>query len=163
MTDRAESKVRQWALRKNGEPLTPKDVVELVFAFDDDAVDRHKENVDALKVTSAEAAIHEERIEVLEEWRRATSETCVARMTAIAAEMHEPIHEAHMSAFHHDAVLRSGDETGEDHRSERGDGENQSRQTWFMWSLGKNVLYLILVAAGSAITIFIDELVRHHP
>jgi hypothetical protein len=44
-TDKTESKVRQWALRKDGDTITVQDVVELVFAQDDDANERHRENV----------------------------------------------------------------------------------------------------------------------
>jgi hypothetical protein len=36
MTDETESKLRAWATKRNGDPLTPKDVVELVLAADDD-------------------------------------------------------------------------------------------------------------------------------
>lgn len=65
MTDRAESEVRKWALRKNGESLTLRDVVELVFAQADDADARHKENVDIAKAMNERLITlereHEER------------------------------------------------------------------------------------------------------
>ena len=39
MTDRGERRVRKWALRRNGDPLEPRDVVELVFELDEDHAD----------------------------------------------------------------------------------------------------------------------------
>lgn len=40
MSDATESKVRQWAMKRNGAELQPGDIVELVLAVDDDAVAR---------------------------------------------------------------------------------------------------------------------------
>jgi hypothetical protein len=43
--DKTESKLRQCALRRNGDPITNKDIVELMFALDDDGVARHVETM----------------------------------------------------------------------------------------------------------------------
>lgn len=38
--DRTESKVREWALKRNGDPVAPHDVIELVLAVDEDSCSR---------------------------------------------------------------------------------------------------------------------------
>lgn len=47
-SDRTESKVREWALKRNGDPVTPHDVIELVLAVDDDSCERSNRIEDKL-------------------------------------------------------------------------------------------------------------------
>jgi len=99
MTDAAESQVRRWALRKNGEELTVKDAVELVLAVDEDAVERHEETVDVLKVHCTEAVVRDLAIRELQDWRRESSENCQRRIEAIVKAEHEERHAAYESSL----------------------------------------------------------------
>lgn len=122
MTDSAERKVRQWALKRNGAPLEAQDVVELVFAFDDDNEARHEDLVDQMATFTAEGGVRNGRIEALERWRVSQEEKYEARMS-----------EHHM-------LHREDDKSGSDYRKERGDeGEETARQTFFMWTLGSKL------------------------
>lgn len=89
-TDRAERKVREWATRRNGDPLRPEDVVELVFAFADDQEADHEETMANFDSMSA-------RLILLEEWRA----TCQGGSIAEYVEgEHHARHADHMTADH---------------------------------------------------------------
>jgi hypothetical protein len=76
VSDEAERKVRQWALRRNGDPLEPHDVVELVFAFADDHEADYKKLTNILETHVAEANVRDARLNDLETWRREQALTC---------------------------------------------------------------------------------------
>jgi len=105
MTDAAESQVRRWALRKNGEELTVKDAVELVLAVDEDAVERHEETVGVLKAHCTEAVVRDLAIRELQDWRRESAENCQRRIEAIVRAEHEERHAAYESNLKDDARL----------------------------------------------------------
>lgn len=111
MTDEAERKTRQWALKKNGDPLSPRDVVELVFALSDDHDKDHAETMEEVKkINGCLAQLnadHESlalRMDGFDEWRRKSAEGCQERIEAIvrpiAAEMHEATHKRHLDESH---------------------------------------------------------------
>lgn len=131
VTDSAERKVRQWATKRNGDPLTNQDVMELVFAFDDDNEARHEEVVtqldtmsDDLDTVNAAGNVREERIETLERWRVQHEEMCAARLTLI-----QP-------------VRRDDDSKDADYCDERGAtvplavvDEETKRRVWVIWGV----------------------------
>lgn len=89
-SDHTESKVRQWATRINGDPITNRDVIELVLAVDDDGNDRHNE-------TMALMAEMQARLVLIEEWRA----TCPGGSIAEYVEgEHHARHADHMTADH---------------------------------------------------------------
>lgn len=69
MTDETESKVRQWALKRNGVPLAVHDVVELCLAIDADANQRHETLVGGVSSL-------EERLSRLEDEHANRATTC---------------------------------------------------------------------------------------
>ena len=76
MTDKAETKVREWALHRNGDPLTPHDAMRLILAVDEDSVARHNALVSIFEAHCGEAAGRESRISALELWRRDSAVAC---------------------------------------------------------------------------------------
>lgn len=107
MTDNAERKVRQWATKRNGDPLTPEDVVELVFAFADDQEADHKESLDAidknrqmLEEHFIEADVRDERLDVLEQFAEESRTTCKDRIERLIREEHDARHGHHMKQEH---------------------------------------------------------------
>ena len=69
MTDKGERKVREWALKRNGDAVDNHDIVDLVFALDEDNEDRHAETLKLLDLHCEEAAVRDERLEALEAWQ----------------------------------------------------------------------------------------------
>ena len=134
LTDQTESKVRQWALRNNGEPLTPKDVVELVLAVDDDDVERHHETMALVK--PLQASFEEHCVEVDK------------RFLALEGQ---------------DLPRRSTDVIGSNHHAERSDFEGPlptaiehiARRVWVMWGVG---IWLTMVASTALINLLIEKL-----
>lgn len=149
MSDHTESKVRQWATRRNGDPLTPRDVVELVLAVDDDGNARHQETIDLLAAQNA-------RVVLLEEWRA----SCPA---AFAAE-HEERHARHMADCH--APRREDDLPGADYSDERRDATDHER-TFLMWTLGSKlgafVIAVLLAAVVTLVNVAVNYLWFGHP
>ncbi len=142
MTDQTESKVRQWALRTNGDPLTNKDIVELVLAVDADSDARHQETLDMVlpMIDSFRAHCDENeqnRGECLAHFARIDEDYLTA---GVAREMidaeHASRHGDHMRDHH--ALRRSDDAPEDDHRAERHD-EEERRQHWLMWLVGSKV------------------------
>lgn len=130
MTDEAERKTRQWALKKNGDPLTPRDVTELVFALSDDHDKDHAETMaEVKKINGCLAQLNAEhqslslRMDGFDEWRRRSAEGCQERIEAIvrpiAEEMHDATHKRHLEESHGGAERRRDDANGTDYRDQR--------------------------------------------
>lgn len=91
MTDHTESKVRQWAKVRNGDPLTNKDVVELVLAVDDDGTARHRESVKILEDHGRRIGTLEQSVKLMEDCAeqerrpRYTREQVVTAILIVAA------------------------------------------------------------------------------
>jgi hypothetical protein len=81
-----------------------KDVDNAVAGLDKKMTAQHEESVAAMKEHISYANVRDEGIAELQEWRRRSSETCVARVREIAAEvaaeLHGPTHQLHMAEFH---------------------------------------------------------------
>ena len=166
MTDAAERKVRQWALRRNGDPLENSDIVELVFAFDEDNEARHDEVVEEIQTLVAEGNVRGERIDALERWRVRQEENCETRMLEVARNEHEQRHNAHMSEYH--APRREGDASGSDYRKERRGGDAETAQrTFFMWTLGSKLgaafIAILVAAIVTLVNIGVNYLWFGHP
>jgi len=158
MTDNAESKVRQWAVKRNGDPLTVKDAVELVLAVDEDAVARHQETVAVLQAHCAEAVVRDLAIRELQDWRRESSEKCVERMTVIAERVaiaaHAPVHAAHM-ASHHAPPRREDDPPDEAFVDKRkGAFPTGDQRTLFEIILGWSIVKWVLTLAVGAVVVW---------
>lgn len=166
MTDAAERKVRQWALKRNGESLENRDIVELVFAFDEDNEARHDEVVEQIQTLAAEGNVRRERIEALERWRVRQEENCEARMLAIAKDEHEARHNAHMIEYH--PPRRESDPAGADYTKERGGAPDEiAARTFFMWTLGGKLgaalIAVIVAVVVTLINIALNYLWFGHP
>ena len=150
MTDNAERKVRQWAQNRNGDPLTPRDVVDLVFAFADD--------LDAdLEQRDAEFNSLCDRTDVLEKWRTESALTCVDRVTAIAEKVahdqHAPMHKEHMKEFHD--RKRATDAEGSNHHEQRRDSQEQKTLSELFLGYGI-VKWAVTIAVGALIIFAIN-------
>ena len=148
MTDNAERKVRQWAQKRNGDPLTPHDVVDLVLAVDADSDKRHEETLELLGRHQLEADKRDERIADLEkQWHDATL-TCRDRMEQIASELHEKTHNDHMDRYHGQVqeTRRASDAPDADFTERRMAvfPESFSEMT-VGWKLGKWLLMIIII------------------
>jgi hypothetical protein len=87
MTDNAERKVQEWAKKRNGDPLTAKDVVELVLAVDADGDARHEETLDLLDKHIADDKKRASVIAAeLAEWRELQAEECESRHRVLFSE-----------------------------------------------------------------------------
>lgn len=118
MTDHAERKVRLWALRKNGDPLTPQDVVELVYAFADDQETDHGQTIELLKQVDEKHSLLCVRVAELEgDWHEASA-TCKDRVEAIVHAEHESRHGAYVEALANEKK-RADDPPGIDFRTAR--------------------------------------------
>jgi hypothetical protein len=126
VTDLTESKVRQWALKRNGDPIETHDVIELVLAVDDDGNARHSATMDELaslaeRLRGVEQmqADHWEwtqreplpRLKAIEERQEEWENGVAGRQAAIHAE-HLIFHNAHLAEDH--APHRSDDDDEED-------------------------------------------------
>lgn len=143
MTDQTESKVRQWALRTNGDPLTNQDIVELVLAVDSDSDARHQETLDMVLPMIDAYRAHCDEAE--QRWGECQARfirieddylTSGGARTLIDAE-HAARHGDHMRDHH--APRRASDAPEDNHRAERRDGEDERRQHWLMWLIGSKV------------------------
>ena len=99
MTDKGERKVREWALKRNGDAVDNHDIVDLVFALDEDNEERHAETLKLLDVHCEEARIRDERLEALEAWREHQADTCEMRIKGLIDEEHSARHDAYVSGL----------------------------------------------------------------
>jgi hypothetical protein len=165
VTDQAESKVRQWAMRRNGETLTVKDSVELVLAVDEDAVARHAETVAVLKQHCTEAVLRDLAIRELQEWRRESSEHCQARIEAIVKAEHETRHAEYVASL----VLadrREDDPKGVDYTGKRtliAGGDVTAQRTFLMWTIGSKLGYVAIAVLITVLNIAVNYLVFGRP
>jgi hypothetical protein len=104
MTDNAERKVREWAKGRNGDPLTNKDVVDLVLAVDADGDARHVETIGRLDDVDERHISLCLRVSELE----TVSVGCSERVKAFVASEHDVRHTEHM-ASHHGPERRADD------------------------------------------------------
>lgn len=135
MTDRGEREVRRWAMERNGNPIEPKDVVSLVFAFADDHEADHEETMGLIESARLR---HDElcaRVISLEEWKLDSQRTCVDRVKRLIDEEHRQMHGAHMESHH---------------------SEEDSRQTWLMWLVGGKVAYIVVALIVAVLVTFIN-------
>lgn len=133
MSDRTDTKVRQWALRSNGDTLTVRDAVELVLAVDEDSIVRHEETVSVLTGHCKEAVLRDDRISELERWRESTS-YCPERVKKLIIEEHKKAHSEYIASL--------------------GDSVFQTRLAlFFAGALGKIVLVVIGLMAGILLNI----------
>lgn len=130
MTDHGEREVRKWARRRNGEPLTPHDVVDLVFAMDEDHENDHKESMAHISRLEERISAHfieatardvriaaaEQAVKVVAERQLDWEEGCPAREEAIHAE-HLEFHERHLATDH--PPRRADDDPDTDYRDRR--------------------------------------------
>lgn len=115
MTDHAERKVREWAKGRNGDPLTNKDVVDLVLAVDADGDARHVETIQRLDDVDERHISLCLRVSALEQTSVGCSERVktyvegeIARGAADGRAEHDARHTEHM-ASHHGPERRADD------------------------------------------------------
>lgn len=134
--DRAESRLRQWALNRNGEDVTNKDVVDLVFAFDDDMNDRHDELCDSFDThcqqSKAEITTLKLEVEDLETWRRDCEDHLVERVAQKICTEHDRIHQEHVESMHF-GVAKS---------AEVAEKTEMEKKIWLLWKVGDRLVYL---------------------
>ena len=165
MTDQAETKVRQWALKRNGEALTVKDAVELVLAVDGDAVQRHEETVAVLLEHCSEAVLRDLATRELQEWRRESSEHCQSRIEAIVKAEHETRHAAYEASLLL-ADRREDDPKDVDYTGKRtliANGDVTAQRTFLMWTIGSKVGYVAIAVLITVLNIAVNYLVFGRP
>jgi len=108
MTDHGERKVREWALKRNGDPLEPHDVVELVFALDRDNEERHQESMSAFEKLEEKVDAHLEWTNTESLPRLAAVEHSVEDLSCIRGE-HTAFHKNHLAKEHVHAPRRADD------------------------------------------------------
>lgn len=148
MTDNAERKVRQWAKRRNGDPLKAEDVVELVLAVDEDADTRHDETLALLAAHTAEADVRDARISELEEKFRTATLTCSEKVMEIVKSEHEERHGRHMDEHHAAPNRRANDPDGGDFTGLRKAAAPDGLSEMLVgWRAGKWLLMIVIIAA----------------
>ena len=143
MTSRGERKVRELALKRNGEQWNTNDVKELIFAFADDQeadhaesmtrlgdVEERLEGIDAQMLAHLdESQARDRRIANLEFIEKDRRKTCLPEVKEIVAEEHAKIHADYIASL-----------------SDQG---FQSRLMWFFaTTLGKFALVVLGILAG---------------
>ena len=135
MSDKTDTKVRQWAMRCNGNEITVKDAVELVLAVDEDSVVRHEETVSVLHMHCDEALVRDKRIHELEEWRKSTVD-CPERFKELIVKEHTKAHAEYIASL--------------------GDSIFQTKLVlFFAGTIGKLVLVMIGLLAGVLLNILV--------
>ena len=155
MTDNTERQVRQWANGRNGDPLTPKDVVDLVLAVDADGDARHVETIKRLDDVDQRHITLCLRVSELEQ----TSIGCSERVKAFVAAEHDTRHTEHMASFH-GPERRVDDPPGSEfaeHRVGMVDSED-ARHAWAMWWLGGKFGYVVIAVLITTINVAINLL-----
>jgi hypothetical protein len=145
MTDNAERKVREWAKGRNGDPLTPRDVVDLVFAQADDQESDHHESMmrlDDLETRLvnhfADAVVRDQRIQKLEATAEAGPELVKSYVQGYVDCEHRKRHGKHMEDFH------------------SADATFQNRLVWFFASAaGKVTLVMLGLLAGLLLNLIV--------
>ena len=155
MTDNAERKVREWANNRNGDPLTPKDVVDLVLAVDADSDDRHTETLQRLDDVDERHISLCLRVSELE----TVSIGCSERVKAFVAAEHDVRHTEHMASFHGPERRASDPPDAEftDRRTLAADTED-ARHAWAMWWLGSKIGYVLIAVLVTVINIALNLL-----
>ena len=150
MTDRGERKVRELALKCNGEAWDTNDVKELIFAFADDQEDDHKESMDRLEAVEAAVADHVE-------W---TDRESLPRLRAVESGLsdvesrctgHDALHVDHLATNHVHAPRRAGDQEDVDFESKR-----EGEELRVSFRAGKYILGALVVIA---LTVLINYVV----
>ena len=107
MTDNAERKVREWAKGRNGDPLTNKDIVDLVLAVDADGDARHVETIQRIDDVDERHISLCLRVSALEQASIGCSERVkayvdgeVRRSEANGLMEHDSRHTEHMASHH---------------------------------------------------------------
>ena len=85
-TDRGERKVRELAMKRNGDAWDTNDVKELIFAFADDQEDDHAESMERLEAVEAAVSDHVEWTEHESLPRLAAVEAAVQDLGCIRGE-----------------------------------------------------------------------------
>ena len=165
MTDHAESKLREWALKRNGDPIDNHDVVELLFAMDEDNSARHQESIALLVAHCDEAVIRDKRISDLEAWRTTSVTACPALIADTVHPMieqldadHLAFHNAHLLSDHEHAARRETDSDGEDWTGRRDEGDTvivKSRRFTPEQIVASVVIFLAIMLTQTAVTYFI--------
>ena len=166
MTNRGDRKVREWASDRNGDPLTPKDVVELVFALDEDNQDRHDEAMAVITSHISEASVRDERITVLEAWRTESALTCERRVCDLIEKEHKERHDAYVLSL---KPRRQSDNDEADYTNKRviitsaSGVEDEVFHSRLVWFFASNLGKLVIFAAGGVCLMIINLIVYGRP
>jgi len=104
MADEAERKVRQWALRRNGDPITNADIVELVFAFADDQDANHDAVLDLIEQAKVERRSIDIRLSNLEDCWHEFEEHREETLHAFVSRESTRVLNEHLAKCHSDEV-----------------------------------------------------------
>lgn len=164
MTDRGEREVRKWALRRDGDPLEPHDVVELVFALDEDHADDMNEIRALVAQVSTDFAELKGTVMLHHEWAEADLKPSVAALKDAVQSLemegprHDAMHDDHMREHHPQKPRRKDDPQGSEFIGEREDvlpvltaQQVGLFQLLAGWSLFKKLAYAALAAVVVAL------------
>jgi hypothetical protein len=147
-----DSKLREWAQKRNGDPIGAQDVKELLFAVDADSRERHAETMGCI---SSLGQLLADKVDC---------EDFVVHCGDSGAHDHGVLHADHMERHHVLQVRRAGDPDGADFSSSRGSAAddadfNTRLVVFFAGTLGK----LVIFVAGGVSLALVNYLVFGRP
>lgn len=168
MTDQAESKVREWAKKRNGDPLTSADVVELVLAVDADGDARHDESIAAITQLHKDLQRH-----LTEDVRMTNGEfkEFIGGFQRMHDERDALVHDARLdlkrleddiaamkqncAALHPTKPNRWSDPPGSDYAEKRGLEDEEVSDMRRAW---RTLRWLVIVIVAALIVMFADQI-----
>ena len=139
MSSRGERKVRELALRRNGDPWDTNDVKELIFAFADDQEDDHAESMERLEAVEAAVSDHVGWTEKVSVPRLEAVEAAVQDLGCIRGE-HVALHENHLALEHKHAPRRA-----DDPKTVTFDEQREGEEMRVSFRVGRYILAAIVV------------------
>ena len=145
----------------NGGP-TNRDMLKAISALAEDQDVQHKESMAALADHKVEANVRDVQIAELQEWRRRSSETCIAKVREIAAEvaaeLHGPAHQLHLAQHHGRDMTDPADSQFLETRESAHPGQEPDAATILElvkgWTLFKKIAYVALSAIITGTILF---------
>jgi len=152
MSSHVDRQLRQWAREKNGDPLSPSDVRDMLLALDADGEARHAELMERMAAHQADADDRDARIAAV----------CAALDVHAAdttAHDHVRLHNDHVATRHGVWTPDMQDRR----RCERREPTEEEFQTHFMWGLGSRFAGVAFAVLGAALMLFINLLIYGRP
>ena len=148
MTSRGERKVRELALKRNGDPWDTNDVKELIFAFADDQEDDHAESMERLRKVEEAVTEHVTWTETESLPRLAAVEAGLAVVEGRCTG-HDDLHVEHLASDHLHEPRRKDDPPGATFDDKREEEEMHVSYRVGKW-LVRGILGVVIVVLVTA-------------